>query len=101
MAKPKDIILTGAEAGDLLTLKGGYGSRQKLPLVPPSDGAGVVEAVGADVRTFAPGDRAVGRFFENWRDGELSEAKMHAALEGYVASGAHFGKVAKASQERV
>ena len=28
---------------DLLTVKGGYGSRQKFPLVPVSDGAGVVE----------------------------------------------------------
>jgi len=31
---------------DLLTVKGGYGSRQKFPLVPLSDGAGVVESVG-------------------------------------------------------
>src|SRR5947208_1138540 len=31
---------------DLLTVKGGYGSRQKFPLVPVSDGAGVVERVG-------------------------------------------------------
>ena len=29
---------------DLLTVKGGYGSRQKFPLVPLSDGAGVVES---------------------------------------------------------
>jgi NADPH:quinone reductase-like Zn-dependent oxidoreductase len=28
---------------DLLTVKGGYGSRQKFPLVPVSDGAGVIE----------------------------------------------------------
>lgn len=42
---------------DLLTIKGGYASRQKFPLIPVSDGAGVVEAVGSDVREFAPGDR--------------------------------------------
>ena len=34
---------------DLLTVKGGYGSRQKFPLVPVSDGAGVVERVGPGV----------------------------------------------------
>ena len=28
---------------DLLTVKGGYGSRQKFPLVPASDGAGVID----------------------------------------------------------
>src|SRR5438552_19077046 len=69
---------------DLLTVKGGYGSRQKFPLVPVSDGAGVVESVGAGVRQFVAGDRVVGSFFENWLGGEPSEAKMHAALGGAV-----------------
>jgi NADPH:quinone reductase-like Zn-dependent oxidoreductase len=35
---------------DLLTIKGGYGSRQKFPLVPVSDGAGVIETIGSDTR---------------------------------------------------
>ncbi|VIO78154.1 Alcohol dehydrogenase [Bradyrhizobium ivorense] len=69
---------------DLLTVKGGYGSRQKFPLVPVSDGAGVVEAVGAGVRSFVPGDRVIGSFFENWFGGEPSEATMRAALGGSV-----------------
>jgi len=47
---------------DLLTVKGGYGSRQKFPLIPVSDGAGVVEVVGAGVSQFAVGDRVVGSF---------------------------------------
>ena len=34
---------------DLITLRGGYGSRQKFPLVPVSDGAGVIESVGPEV----------------------------------------------------
>src|SRR5882672_4023683 len=55
---------------DLLTVKGGYGSRQKFPLVPLSDGAGVVESVGAGVTSFAPGDRVIGSFFEGWLGGE-------------------------------
>jgi NADPH:quinone reductase-like Zn-dependent oxidoreductase len=69
---------------DLLTIKGGYGSRQKFPLVPVSDGAGVIETIGADVRGFATGDRVIGSFFQNWIGGEPSEAKMSAALGGSV-----------------
>jgi NADPH:quinone reductase-like Zn-dependent oxidoreductase len=69
---------------DLLTVKGGYGSRQKFPLVPVSDGAGVVERVGPGVREFAPGDRVIGSFFESWLSGEPSQAKMRANLGGAV-----------------
>ncbi|CCD84645.1 putative Alcohol dehydrogenase [Bradyrhizobium sp. ORS 285] len=69
---------------DLLTVRGGYGSKQKFPLVPLSDGAGVVAAVGDGVASFAPGDRVIGSFFEGWTGGEPSEAKMRAALGGAV-----------------
>lgn len=67
---------------DLLTVKGGYGSRQKFPLVPLSDGAGVVESVGPGVAAFKPGDRVTGSFFEGWLSGEPSEAKMRSNLGG-------------------
>ncbi|MCC8618363.1 zinc-dependent alcohol dehydrogenase family protein [Xanthomonas vesicatoria] len=38
--------------------------------IPMSDGAGVVEAVGADVSEFAVGDHVVSTFFPQWLDGE-------------------------------
>jgi NADPH:quinone reductase-like Zn-dependent oxidoreductase len=69
---------------DLLTVKGGYGSRQKFPLIPGSDGAGVVESVGPGVKDFAPGDRVIGSFFEGWLGGEPSEVKMRTSLGGAV-----------------
>src|SRR3954464_5155629 len=69
---------------DLLTVKGGYGSRQKFPPVPGSDGAGMVERVGPGVREFASGDRVIGSFFESWISGEPSEAEMRSALGGSV-----------------
>jgi NADPH:quinone reductase-like Zn-dependent oxidoreductase len=69
---------------DLLTVRGGYGSRQKFPLVPVSDGAGVVERVGPGVRELVSGDRVIGSFFESWISGEPSENKMRRALGGSV-----------------
>jgi NADPH:quinone reductase-like Zn-dependent oxidoreductase len=45
---------------------------------PLSDGAGVVEAVGAAVTTLAPGDRVAGTFFQGWPDGPAPAAKGDA-----------------------
>ncbi|MEH3121369.1 MAG: NAD(P)-dependent alcohol dehydrogenase [Sphingomonas phyllosphaerae] len=38
-------------------------------LIPLADGAGVVEAVGAEVSEFAPGDHVVSCFFPDWQNG--------------------------------
>ena len=38
--------------------------------IPMSDGAGVVEAVGAGVTEFSPGDHVVSTFFPTWQAGE-------------------------------
>src|SRR5262249_1351880 len=72
---------------DLLTVKGGYGSRQKFPLVPLSDGRGVGESGGVGVRSFKGGDRVTGRFFEGWLGGEPSEEKMRSNLGGALDGG--------------
>ena len=61
---------------DLLTVKGGYGSRQKLPLIPLSDGAGIVEAVGSGATL----DKVIGSFFENWIGGRPSKDMLANAL---------------------
>jgi NADPH:quinone reductase-like Zn-dependent oxidoreductase len=67
---------------DLLTVKGGYGSRQKLPLIPLSDAAGVVETVGPGVQHLKVGDRVIGSFFENWLGGGPTKEKLDGALGG-------------------
>lgn len=40
--------------------------------IPMSDGAGVVEAVGAGVAEFKPGDHVVSCFFPTWQDGRAT-----------------------------
>ena len=45
---------------DLLTVEGKYNPKQKLPLIPCSDGAGEVVAVGEGVTRVQPGDRVCG-----------------------------------------
>src|SRR5438270_12831432 len=69
---------------DLLTVRGGYGSRQKFPLVPVSDGAGVIERIGPGVRGFAPDDRVFGSFIERLIGGEPNDAKLRSAHGGDV-----------------
>ena len=55
-----------------------FGGAIKAPGAPLSDGAGVVEAVGAGVRSLAPGDRVAGTFFQGWLGGPPPAAKGEA-----------------------
>jgi NADPH:quinone reductase-like Zn-dependent oxidoreductase len=45
-------------------------------LIPMSDGAGTVMAVGEGVTEFAPGDAVVSCFFPNWQDGAPDLRKL-------------------------
>lgn len=66
---------------DLLVRQGRYGKRTE-GLVPLSDGAGEVEAVGAGVQEMKPGDRVVGCFFQGWSQGPFAFAFQDTALGG-------------------
>ena len=46
-----------------------FGGTIKVAGTPLSDGAGVVEAVGAGVKRLVPGDRVAGTFFQGWPEG--------------------------------
>jgi NADPH:quinone reductase-like Zn-dependent oxidoreductase len=65
---------------DLVTARGA--KKRKAPIVPASDGAGEVIAVGQGVTRFRRGDRVVAAFFPTWVDGPLSDAHHAAALGG-------------------
>lgn len=67
---------------DWLMVAGQYNPRQKLPLVPLSDAAGTVQAVGDRVTRFKPGDRAISCFFQDWIDGPWTKARAASTLGG-------------------
>jgi NADPH:quinone reductase-like Zn-dependent oxidoreductase len=67
---------------DLLVISGMYPGSLPLPLVPTSDGAGEVTAVGPGVDRVKVGDRVAGTFFEGWASGRLTERDMATARGG-------------------
>ena len=50
--------------------------------IPLSDGAGVIETVGADVEGWKAGDRVVIGFMPGWVEGPLTQKKAASALGG-------------------
>jgi NADPH:quinone reductase-like Zn-dependent oxidoreductase len=65
---------------DLLVIEGTYNPKLRLPLIPVSDGAGTVEAVGEGADRFRPGDRVVSVFFQGWLEGEPTTEKLATGL---------------------
>lgn len=86
--KPGQVLIKMRAASlnyrDLLTVKGAYNSKQKLPLIPLSDGAGEVVAVGEGVTRVKIGDRVAGTFMQKWVGGEFSSQKANSALGGAI-----------------
>ena len=70
---------------DLMIITGQYGGGLPPPgLVPLSDGAGEVSAVGDGVSRVKPGDRVAAIFFQDWLDGGMEAAYHKSALGGAV-----------------
>jgi NADPH:quinone reductase-like Zn-dependent oxidoreductase len=66
---------------DLVTVKGMAGGFP-LPMIPFSDGAGEVVALGAGVSRLKIGDRVTPSFFQSWIDGPVSAISRARALGG-------------------
>jgi NADPH:quinone reductase-like Zn-dependent oxidoreductase len=69
---------------DLLVIKGQYNPKLKMPMVPLSDGAGVVAEIGPGVTRVRVGERVAGNFMQQWVSGELTDAKARSALGGGI-----------------
>jgi len=68
---------------DLSIARGEYGS-YRLPLVPVSDGAGVIVALGAEVRRFRVGDLVCPTYVPDWIGGPIQEETARRRLGGPV-----------------
>jgi len=69
---------------DLLIPQGGYVRNDVRPIIPVSDGAGEVIAVGSSITNLKTGDRVMGNFFQEWIHGPMAMAGLHSALGGSI-----------------
>jgi NADPH:quinone reductase-like Zn-dependent oxidoreductase len=85
---PGEVLLAMRAASlnyrDTLAVRGGYGPRCTLPLIPVSDGVGEVVAVGGTVGRVRVGDRVCPIFFQSWLSGPPAPEKFQRALGGDV-----------------
>ena len=70
---------------DLVVPNRGYGNHTgNLPLIPLSDGVGVVTEVGTGVRRVVVGDRVCPTFFQAWTSGEPDLVRLTQSLGGPI-----------------
>lgn len=67
---------------DTIVRDGRYGGDQRADLIPLSDGAGVISALGEGVTSRKLGERVAIGFMPTWVDGAFSAAKQAEALGG-------------------
>ncbi|MCT8334533.1 NAD(P)-dependent alcohol dehydrogenase [Leptospira sp. 85282-16] len=67
---------------DSLVVEGKYNPKFPLPLVPCSDGAGEVVAIGSEVSEWKVGDRVLLTFAPKWISKEATHAEMRNTIGG-------------------
>jgi NADPH:quinone reductase-like Zn-dependent oxidoreductase len=83
---PRDVVIKVEAAAlnyrDLAIMRGNYHVGVQPPLIPLSDGAGTVVAVGAEVTRIAVGDKACAVYLPDWVDGPVSPMVARRRLGG-------------------
>lgn len=86
---PRQVLVrvraTSLNYRDLITVEGSSARAAPKPdLVPLSDGAGEVVAVGPGVTRIKTGDRVAGCFMQKWVGGAIDEAAQASAMGGAI-----------------
>lgn len=85
---PNEVLVrvraTSLNRRDISILRGFYPVGPRETVVPLSDGAGDVVAIGAGVTRFKVGDRAVATFFQRWLSGRVPPEASASALGGQL-----------------
>ena len=86
---PRQVLVrvraTALNYRDLITVEGKYARAAPKPdLIPLSDGAGEVVAVGPGVSRLKIGDRVAGCFMQKWIGGEIDAAAQASAMGGAI-----------------
>ncbi len=86
---PRQVLVrvhaTSLNYRDLLTIEAQYARAAPKPdLVPLSDGAGEVVAVGPGVSRVKVGDRVAGCFMQKWIGGAIDDTAMASAMGGAI-----------------
>lgn len=75
---------------DLVVMRGQHGRSIQPPLVPLSDGVGIVDALGDGVTDWQLGDRLAPCFYRHWLAGDppanLNKGRLGGPLDGVLAT---------------